>query len=85
MAVKDCNQFLFFVYLFSLFFFQETSYFLFISNSIVKLKSKECLISQELVCSYFAMEKQQALNRTLQRNLQSEVYLNPQWYPDVFM
>ena len=67
-----------------LYFFSRTHHSFF-SNSIDKLKSKKRLISQELVCSCFAMAKQQALNWTLQRNLQSEVYPNPQWYPDVFM
>ena len=69
MAAKECNHFLFFVYLFSgqelrfnfqliflLFLFYNVSYFLFILNSIDKLKSKQHLISQELVCSCFAIK-----------------------------
>ena len=70
MAGKECNYFLFFIYLFSgkelrfnfqliflLFLFFDVSYFLFISNSIDKLRSKQHLISQELVCSCFAIKK----------------------------
>ena len=70
MAAKDCNHFLFFAYLFSgqelhfnfqlvflLFLFYDVSYFLFISNSVDKLKSKQHLISQELVCSCVAIKK----------------------------
>ena len=70
MASTECNHFLFFVYLFSgqelrfnfqliflLFLFYDRSYFLFISNSIDKLKSKQHLISHELVCSCLAIKK----------------------------
>ena len=70
MAGKECNYFLFFIYLFSgkelrfnfqliflLFLFFDVSYFLFISDSIDKLRSKQHLMSQELVCSCFAIKK----------------------------
>ena len=70
MAAKECNHFLFIVYLFPgqelRFNFQLIFLFLFydihtfyakIENSIDKLKSKQHLISQELVCSCFAIKK----------------------------
>ena len=70
MTKKECNHFLFFVDLFSgqelcfnfqliflLFFFYDISYFSFISNSIDKLNSKQHSVSQELVCSCFAIKK----------------------------
>ena len=72
MAAKECNHFLFIVYLFAgqelRFNFQLIFLFLFydihtfyakIENSIDKLKSKQHLISQELVCSCFAIKKKE--------------------------
>ena len=72
MAAKECNHFLFIVYLFPgqelRFNFQLIFLFLFydihtfyakIENFIDKLKSKQHLISQELVCSCFAIKKNQ--------------------------
>ena len=71
MAVKESFlTFSFSFICFLLFLFYDVSYFSFISNYVDKLKSKQHLISQELVCSCFAIKTKTNMHSS------QEVYLN---------